>query len=934
MNKYIPLSTYRVQVNESFKLSHLDGLIDYLDRLGISTIYSAPFFQARAGSGHGYDVTNPHVISTEIGTLTELQTLAQKLQERKMGWLQDIVPNHMAFDSSNPWLMDIFEKGIHSSYYHFFDIDWAYPEEGLTGKVIAPFLGGEADELIQKGEIQLVYSQHGFIVKYHSLEYPVSWPSYETILSYGMEFLQDKEVSSEVTQEFRHLLEDFKSLSISFESSFDANQAPQLKEQLYTFYSSGGIGREMLDHCLQTINTNPAAMESVLDRQFFRLSYWQRTERQINYRRFFTVNDLICLRIEDEQVFEHYHQFIKTLLEQNLVQGLRIDHIDGLYNPVGYLEKLRGLIGENVYLIVEKILESEEQLPQDWPVDGTSGYEFLSEVNRVLTEDQNRERLGEIYRHFIRTSRPYEDLVFEKKLFILKENMGGELNNLLKRLEILRPQADAENLKEALAIWLASFPVYRVYPTQFPLNQVDAAVVNQAFEGAEKRAPQLQDAFQTIHSLFEEESSHEETLRFVMRVQQFTGPLAAKGVEDTVFYLYNRLISHNEVGDSPHLFGTTAEAFHQRMQKRLRFTPLSINATATHDTKRGEDARMRINVLSELPDEWQAAVMQWKEINAKHKLKEGDKATPDDNDEYFIYQALIGGFPMEGEADEAFTERLSAYLIKVVREAKANTDWSEPNEAYEKGVTHFIEAILGDPEFLQAFRPLFEKVRQYGMIYSLAQTLLKVTAPGIPDVYQGCEGWDLSFVDPDNRRAVDYDLRKQYLNEIDDRLHRERDPFMTELIKNRLDGKIKLLCLYQALNARKKEADLFTGGEYIPLTLSGDGMANAVAFARRSGERWALVVVPKSIVGISTETQFGIGEAVWSNTALNLPEGAPTQWKNSLTDRRYQARAAERPLANSADSSGSGAATASIPGNQLPLREMLENFPVALLVNE
>lgn len=931
---YIPISTYRVQVNASFKLAELDRLIAYLDRLGISTIYSAPFFQARAGSVHGYDVTNPQVISSEIGTLAQFQALAGKLKERKMGWLQDIVPNHMAFDASNPWLMDIFEKGPHSAYYHFFDIDWAYPEADLTGKVVAPFLGGQADELIGKGEIQLVYGQQGFSVQYYALAYPVSWPSYETILAHGTEFLQSREVSTEITQQFRHLLEDFKSLSIGFDNSFDANEAPRLKEDLYTLYTAHPLGREIIDHCLQAINGSPAAFGEVLDKQFFRLSHWRTTESRINYRRFFTVNDLICLRMEDEQVFGSYHQLIKTLLDQDLVQGLRIDHIDGLFDPTGYLEKLRGLVGEQVYLIVEKILESEEQLPAHWPVQGTSGYEFLSEVNRLLTEDGNRERMDEIYRHFIRTHRPYEDLVFEKKRFILKENMGGELDNLLKKMEALRPEVADENLKEALAVWLASFPVYRVYPTQLPLRGTDASVVVQSFAQAEARAPQFRDSLRTIRSFFGQEEAREEALSFVMRVQQFTGPLAAKGVEDTVFYLYNRLISHNEVGDSPHLLGTTPEAFHQRMQERMLHTPLSINATATHDTKRGEDARLRINVLSECPDEWQAAVTQWKQINARHKQTEGEKASPDDNDEYFIYQALIGGFPMEGNADPDFVQRLSAYLIKVVREAKANTDWSAPNEAYETGVTRFIEAILRDENFLRAFRPLFEKVKQYGMVYSLAQTLLKVTAPGIPDTYQGCELWDLSFVDPDNRRAVDFSLRQQYLDEMDDRLHRERDPFMRELTEQRVDGRVKLLCLYQALNARKKEADLFTHGEYLPLALSGDFPSNAVAFARKRGEKWALVVVPKSIVAQSTQEQFGIGEPVWQNTALQLPEGAPNAWKNALTDRRYNARATERRVATTA-----GGATLEPEGNlssghQLPLREILENFPVALLVSD
>jgi (1->4)-alpha-D-glucan 1-alpha-D-glucosylmutase len=934
---YTPTSTYRIQVNETFRLSDVAGIVDYLHRLGISTIYSAPFFQARAGSTHGYDVTNPQVISSEIGTTTELQAIAGRLKEKNMGWLQDIVPNHMAFDSANLWLTDIFEKGKHSTYYRFFDIDWDYPEAGWTGKVIAPFLGGPLEEVVQKGEVQLQYNQRGFSIQYYSLEYPVSWPSYDTILAYGMDFLEAQAESAETVQSFRHLLEDFKSLSLGFDTSFDTHGAPQLKEQLYQLYTSSSIGKQIIDYCLETINRDPSAMLALLDRQFFRLDYWRTTEREINYRRFFTVNDLICLRMEDEPVFEQYHQFIKTLLDQGLIQGLRIDHIDGLYNPTGYLEKLRSLVGENVYVIVEKILESEEELPKHWPVEGTSGYEFLSEVNRLLTDDRNKDRLSEIYQHFIRTSPSYEDLVFEKKLFILKENMGGELNNLLSRMRpneitAIQPNAAGEHFKEALAVWLASFSVYRVYPTQFPLNEVDANVVEASFTSAEKRAPQLKEALQTIHALFEG-SGGDEALRLVMRIQQFTGPLAAKGVEDTVFYLYNRLISHNEVGDSPHLVGTSAEAFHRRMQERLKNTPLSINATATHDTKRGEDARLRINVLSELPEEWQAAVFEWKEINEKHKRREGEKVTPDENDEYFIYQTLIGGFPMEGTADDTFQTRLTEYMIKVVREAKAHTNWSEPNEAYEKGVMAFIESILQDEEFLQAFRPFFGKVRQYGMLYSLAQTVLKTTAPGIPDVYQGCELWDLSFVDPDNRREVDFGLRQRYLDEIDDRLHRERDPFMQELVRSGHDGRIKLLCLYQALNARKQMPDLFAQGDYLPLTLTGNYKDHAVAFARKIANQWALVVVPKNIASISTVEQMGMGESVWGNTAVLLPEDAPEAWKNQLTDRRYQARATEVSRYAATETYAGHAGNVGGSNRQLPLREILEVFPVALLMN-
>lgn len=935
---YIPVSTYRVQLNSSFKLSDLTNLVDYLDKLGITTIYGAPFFQARAGSVHGYDVTDPHVISPKIGTLDEFGALAEKLKEKSMGWLQDLVPNHMAFDPANPWLMDIFEKGPYSLYYNFFDINWDYPEAALKGKLLAPFLGGELGELLQKGEIQLTYSQPGFGVTYYDLTYPLAWPSYYAVLSYGRELMKARrEENEEAYNQFSQLLEKFQLVKVSFHEAFDAYSFPQWKENLHQQYTTLPPVRQTVDACLQTINSQPEALKAMLDEQFFQFSHWRTTESKINYRRFFTVNDLICLRMEDDQVFDYYHQFIKTLLDNQLIQGLRIDHIDGLYQPTGYLEKLRELVGEEVYLIVEKILESEEGLPDHWPVEGTSGYEFLSDVNRLLTEEKNQDRFSEIYQHFTRTALKYEDLVFDKKLFILKEKMGGELNNLTQQVLAITPANGGQDLKEAMAVLLASFPVYRIYPTRFPFNEIDWKVVDFAFSTAERRAPHLTEALHTIRAVFTREIEQAEALNFVMRLQQFTGPLAAKGVEDTVFYLFNRFISHNEVGDSPHLFGSTVEEFHQRMRERWQKTPLSINATTTHDTKRGEDARMRINVLSELPEEWDAAVFTWKEINQKHKQQLADKVVPDDNDEYFIYQALIGGFPMEGHVDEEFSQRLKVYLIKVVREAKANSDWSEPNGEYEQGIVAFIDTILRDQAFLAAFMPFFEKVRQYGMIYSLAQILLKVTAPGIPDTYQGCELWDLSFVDPDNRRWVNFTLRQRYLAEIEERPG-ERVGFIRELVQHNLDGRIKMLVLSHALNGRKKEPELFTYGEYLPLAVSGDGKHHIIAFARRAQDKWALVVVPKSITAISSEDDFGIGSPVWGNMAITLPEGAPVQWKNRLTDRNYNARPVETVVSVLHDASEDAffdvCGESSGKVNQLFLREVLEDLPVAFLIND
>jgi (1->4)-alpha-D-glucan 1-alpha-D-glucosylmutase len=923
---YNPVSTYRVQLHAAFKFTDLAKIIDYLSQLGISTVYGAPFFGSRPGSVHGYDVTDPLGINPEVGTLEQFQSLTHQLREKNMGWIQDMVPNHMAFDAGNAWLMDIFEKGPSSPYYRFFDIDWASSE---GGKVLAPFLGGELDELLAEGEIRLAYRSSGFVVEYFDLAFPLAWLTYADILAYGIDFMETHHgANAQIYHLFRELLTDLQFLQNQPNQDIDVASGLHCKELLHQYAVSHNLIKEAIDAAIRAINTNTATLSDLLDRQFFRLCHWQTTESRINYRRFFTINDLLCLRMEDDTVFDQYHTFIRMLVDEGLVQGLRIDHIDGLYNPTGYLEKLRQSVGKDTYLIVEKILESEEALPNQWPVQGTSGYEFLSCVNRALTEDSHQEQLDDTYRHFVQAQQHYDDLVFEKKRFILLDKMGGELHNLTCQLVEIRPELAYSYAKEALTVWLASFPVYRVYPTQLPLNPVDARVVERAFEAAEKRDPSGRSAFEAMRSLFLSSEPTEEALTFLMRLQQFSGPLAAKGVEDTVFYLYNRLISHNEVGDSPHLLGSSVAAFHQRMQERQQQTPLSINATATHDTKRGEDARMRINMLSEIPDEWQEAVFAWKEINRKRKTEREGRGMPDENDEYFIYQALLGGYPMEGYADETFRQRLSDYLVKVVREAKTHSDWSKPDAAYEKAVTDFVSGILNNQEFMQSFLALFEKVRTYGILYSLAQTLLKVTAPGIPDVYQGCEWWDLSFVDPDNRRKVDFEARQLALSQIQDRLHQNKDAFIQELTQEPTDARIKLFTLYQALQARRSQADLFAMGEYVPLTLSGDRAAHVIAFARCWQEQWALVIVPKSIVQVSTEEAFGMGGEVWGNTALVLPEGAPQQWKNRLTDREYQLRGVETH-AMASDEAESG--DDSFP--HLPLRELLETFPVALLFN-
>ncbi|MBC7389828.1 MAG: malto-oligosyltrehalose synthase, partial [Opitutaceae bacterium] len=732
---YLPKSTYRFQVNSSFKLSDVKRLIPYLHKLGISTIYSAPFFSSTKGSNHGYDGTDPDMINPEIGTLDEFKEIHLILKENHMDWLQDIVPNHMAFSAENSWLMDIFEKGWHSEFYGFFDIDWDHPDPQLKGKVLAPFLGGEPDELIKKEELKLAYHEGAFFVDYFGMQYPLCWKSYYDIFS-GMELSRKL-----LEEDYNKLVQEFKLIKENFDQEFSISNAIHQKEAFHYLYQENNSLKENVDQRLRNIQQDPNLFKSILDQQYFKLAFYMEADTKINFRRFFVVSQLMCLKMEDEQVFKRYHQFIRSLLELNLVQGLRIDHIDGLAHPKEYLERLRTMSGKDTYIIVEKILESEEKMPDSWPIQGTSGYEFLAVANHLFTKPESKERFLSIYKDFTGLAPDYEALVREKKSYMLKLRMGGELENLmslfLKSGVDVGKINDHKRIKEAIFHLLVSFSVYRTYVDGPEYIDCDNKILDLAISKAIELSPDFREELNLIKSVIKAEGPDKEAnVKFYMRLQQFTGPLAAKGVEDTTFYIYNRLISHNEVGDSPKGFGIFTENFHKRMQERLEFTPYSINTTSTHDTKRGEDARARINVLSEIPDEWQEAVSKWQEINKRHKAK-GEIEMPDANDEYFIYQSVLGSFPTNGKVDEDFQTRTKDFMQKALREAKVHTDFPDYNEPYETATANFIDDILKDGSFLKEFLPFFNKVSDYGILQSLGLTLLKNTAPGIPDTYQG-----------------------------------------------------------------------------------------------------------------------------------------------------------------------------------------------------
>ena len=908
---YTPTATYRLQLSEAFTLEQLSEIIDYLEALGVSTVYASPIFQARAGSTHGYDVSDPLHLNEEIGTEAQLSDIAQRLRGLGMGWLQDIVPNHMAYDPANPWINNLLEKGPHAEYASYFDVDWKHPDPRFRGKIMAPFLGSPLTSVLEEGQISLHWGKTGFQLRYYDHHLPVSVGSYAGLL-------RQVRPSASLNTEQASLLDRWAERTEASARALSNGEAGNpswsaMVADLYAETQQHPALAEAMTQFAASYAQDTARLEALLEEQHFRLVHWKTTERVINYRRFFTVNDLICLNAHRPEVFKHYHQKIKQWVDQGLMQGVRVDHVDGLLDPTGYLKNLRTLVGKEPYLVVEKILEHDEQLPENWPVQGSSGYGFLADVSQLFTSVAGSQSLLSYYATWNPEDTDYQALVYRNKHFILRERMQGELDNLTRLLESLNlvEEGTAEEHRVALAQLLVAFPVYRIYSTRFPFAAADQAVLEQTFERARPEAPELAASLDALRPVFHGQASGDDAydarrLEFVMRCQQFAGPLAAKGVEDTTFYGYHALISHNEVGDSPQHLGMESDEFHRRMQQRW---PLAMNATATHDTKRGEDARLRINLLSEIPSEWMKVSARWRFGNEPHKTThDQDGSWPEANFEYFIYQTLIGTYPFFADSETVdYLARLRAYLVKAAREAKGHTTWSDPNEDYERAIDYFAEQLLQDEDFIDEFTQFAEPLARTAVTYSLGQTLLKITAPGVPDVYQGSEYWDLSMVDPDNRRPVDYAPRREALKRFAAATDAEsRATLLRQLTNNGLDPTIKLYVLSQSLRVRRQLADLFSRGTYEPLTVRGEHKSHLLAFRRIWEGQEAVVLVPLGVASLALTNHLPLGETCWGDTQVVLPtENAA--WTNAFT-----------------------AQTVSLT-DHCSVAEILDQFPVALL---
>jgi len=928
----IPTATYRIQFNSGFGFDAAKKITAYLAELGISDLYASPIFKARAGSTHGYDVVDPNQINPELGSEENFEALVNETKHYGLGWLQDIVPNHMAYDSQNKSLMDVLENGSNSDFFDYFDINWNHPYESIKGRVLAPLLGNYYGDCLENGEIQLQYDETGLSVNYYNLRLPVKLESYVKFITHGL---------GKLTKSLGRHHPDFIKMMGVFYLLKNINDEPKGKERydqiafvnelLWELYTQNSEVKEFIDSNVKFFNGEPGkpesfnSLDSLLTEQFYRLSFWKVGAEEINYRRFFTVNELISVKVEELRVFNKTHALISQLVDSGKITGLRIDHIDGLYDPTEYLKRLREKVGD-IYITVEKILEHQEDLPDFWQIQGTSGYDFLNYVNGIFCQSENQQQFSEIYAKFTGLNNPYEQLYRDKKRLIIDKNLAGDVDNLAQLLKRVSGHSRVGNdftqhgLQRALTEVLTYFPVYRTYINQDGLREADRFYIKEVIAIAKEQVPLLLKELDYIEKvlLLEDEESltpeqKEQQRHFVMRLQQLTGPLMAKGIEDTLLYVYNRLLSLNEVGGDPSIFGITVADFHEFNQKQQSSWLHKMNATATHDTKRGEDVRARINVLSEIPEEWEKCCRAWSEINDSKRPRLNKLAVPTRNDEYLFYQTLIGAFPFAEIEQPEFVDRVKDYVVKAIREAKVYTAWLRPDTDYEEGCVAFVESVLQpteDNQFLKEFKPFQQWVADYGIFNSLSQTLLKMTAPGVPDFYQGSELWDLSMVDPDNRRPVDFEQRLSFLKEIKDKAQTDVLSLITELFSTKSDGRIKLFLISKVLEARKKHPEIFQTGDYLALEVVGKFKEHIVAFARSYENTVAVTIAPRLLTSLVGQGEYPLGKEVWDDTQVKLPEGMPSEWSDMFSSQPLQAN-----------------------GTVL-IGEALKYFPVALLISQ
>ena len=987
-----PVATYRLQFNAHFRFVDAKRIVPYLHRMGVSHCYASPLLKARPGSMHGYDITDHNQLNPEIGTEQEFDSFVAELKAHGMGLVLDIVPNHVGISENNPWWRDVLENGRASAFADYFDIDWQPLKAELRNKLLLPILGDQYGEDLEQGRLLLIFDEPAaeFLVGYYDRRLPLDPqtlprifappPTYTTPLR-GVRpdsVAEDPEVGA-----FRALLVEFDSLPLH--STIDPDEVAQrqrdmpfLKKRLGALVRESVAVRQFIREGVKTANGVPGEPHSfdmlhrLLEAQVYRLAHWRVSAEEINYRRFFDINDLVGLRMENPEVFAATHVLIRRLLGEGKVTGLRIDHPDGLYNPRQYFTRLQMLYGasqcsgpdprpplaENgielefqeifgqhdwmgnkppLYLLLEKILEPGEELPTEWTLDGTVGYEFVNLVNGIFIERRNERTFTNLYHRFVGDSSRVDDVIYQSKKLIMETALPSEVNVLTRMLEEISSRErrardfTRNSLRDAIQEIIACFPVYRTYiDERGNVTDRDRQYIAEANARAKRRnqgtPPAIFDFVRDTLLLKDDRAgsasdARQRRLQFTLKFQQLTGPVMAKGLEDTTCYVFNRFVSLNEVGGTPKQFGVTVNEFHTGNRKRAEQWPFSLLATSTHDTKRSEDVRARLNVLSEMPKPWAEAVRRWRRANrAKKRVLSDGRSVPDANEEYLLYQTLVGTAPWPAELKKEprraeFAARIQQYMNKAVHEAKRNLSWVNSNPEYVSALEQFVERTLSGASrrqnpFWEDFAEFYPTVAYFGVFNSLAQTLIKITSPGVPDVYQGTELWDFSLVDPDNRRPVDFGLRQEAMQHL---LAAGANGDLVGLCRDLLhkyhDGRIKMWLTMRALGMRAEHAAVFCSGSYVELATTGAKAEHVVAFARVLGDEAVLTAVPRLSYTLARGHEHPPIGDLWADTEIVLPRRFPGLFANAFT----------------------GQIAASSPGHTLSCREIFSDFPVALL---
>jgi (1->4)-alpha-D-glucan 1-alpha-D-glucosylmutase len=947
-----PASTYRLQLNPRFGFRDAHEIVPYLSALGVTDVYLSPIFAATPGSTHGYDVVDHNRLNSELGSPEDFQALCEVLQQYSMGLLLDFVPNHMGIDpQANLKWRSVLENGPSSPFARFFDIDWEPVKDELRNKVLLPILEDQYGNVLEAGQLQIHFEGGNFSLQYHSLNLPLNPRQMRVLLGHRLESLraqipEDDPDLRELLSIIFHLehIPEFTETTLERTMDRDREKAVASDRLAALVTKSSDINRHVEENVREFngkvgIASSFNLLHELLDLQPYRLSYWKTAVHEINYRRFFDINQLAGIRMEDPAVFEVAHALIGELTRKGLVTGLRLDHVDGLYDPKQYFSNLQKHCapdGGPLYVLIEKIISRGESLHSDWEVHGTTGYEFLNDVAGLFVDPAGAAAIAKIYVRFTEQTSRFSDLVYESKQLIVASSMSSELNVLAHELnrisESNRRYRDftLDSLQEGLREVVACFPVYRSYFTGAGHDSFDERAVDAAMSEALRRNPVLEPSMfafirqmllpQKLPGLSEDE--YQRRVKFAMKFQQYTGPVQAKGVEDTAFYRYSPLLSLNEVGGEPSRFGRSVAEFHELNHERREHWPLSMLCTATHDTKRGEDARSRISVLSEIPDDYRSELSRWGRINAKLKTIVQGEAAPDRANEYLYYQALLGAWPTDvpGEPPPEFVERMQEYMLKAVKEEKIHASWIHPNPLYDDAVRHFVRRTLTSPDnkrFLHHFLPFQRRIATAGAVNSLAQLVLKVASSGVPDFYQGTEFWDLTMVDPDNRHPVDYSARAEFLQSIRPLLEGECEAekwkqLLLDMLERWPTGELKLFCTAVALNLRRRLSQLFLYGDYVPFAVQGKRSEHVVAMARQQGRDAVIAIAPRLTAKFATsKSPFPLGEDCWKDTSVVLTE--------TFQERRY--RNLFTGISLSADSA-------------ISLSEQFAVLPVSLLVAE